>query len=277
MRRILLLCTLALGLAAPVVSRAAQAASISPLELAEPVARYKIYVIGEVADLVKRTRAFTEAVKAGNLAKARSLYASTRAPYERIEPIAELFDDLDKSIDSRVDDHGDDPADQGFTGFHRIEYGLFAKNTTQGLAPIAGKLLADVIELQTRIKGLTFPPEKVIGGAAALIEEVAGTKIAGEEDRYSHTDLSDFDANLTGAKKIVELFRPLLIRGDAARVARIEADFAKVDSILGRYRTADAGFQNYEVLKPADRNLLQGPITTLAEDLSALRGVLGLN
>ena len=277
MRRIFLLCTLALGLAAPVVSSAAQAASISPLELAEPVARYKIYVIGEVADLEKRTRAFTEAVKAGNLAKARSLYASTRAPYERIEPIAELFDDLDKSIDSRVDDHGDDPADQGFTGFHRIEYGLFAKNTTQGLAPIAGKLLVDVIELQTRIKGLTFPPEKVIGGAAALIEEVAGTKIAGEEDRYSHADLSDFDANLTGAKKIVELFRPLLIRGDAARVARIEADFAKVDAILGRYRTADAGFQNYEMLKPSDRNLLQGPITTLAEDLSALRGVLGLN
>jgi iron uptake system component EfeO len=49
--------------------------------------------------------------------------------------------------------------------------------------------LADVLELQKRIAGLTFPPDKVVGGAAVLMEEVAATKISGEEDRYSHTDL----------------------------------------------------------------------------------------
>jgi iron uptake system component EfeO len=255
---------------------AAPATAVSPLELADPVARYKLYVIGEVADLVRKTRVFTDAVKAGNLTKARALYSATRVPYERIEPIAELFDDLDKSIDSRVDDHGDKPEDPGFTGFHRIEYGLFQKNSTDGLAPFATKLLADVQELQTRIRGLTFPPEKVIAGAAALIEEVASTKISGEENRYGHTDLSDFDANITGAKKIVELFRALLQRTDATQLARIEADFARIDTILARYRLKDGGFQNYEKLTQADRNGLQAPITTLAEELSTLRGVLGM-
>ena len=253
------------------------AKAVSPLELADPITKYKLFVIGEVGDLVKRTRVFTEAVKAGNLAKARALYAPARAPYERIEPIAELFDDLDKAIDSRVKDHADNPADPGFTGFHRLEYGLWAKNSTAGLAPFADRLLADVTELQKRIRGLTFPPEKVVGGAAALIEEVAATKISGEEDAYSHTDLSDFDANLAGAKKILELFRPLLQRADTDRLARIDADFGKVDTILGRYRHQDGTFESYEKLTAADRNGLQGPITTLAEDLSTLRGTLGLN
>ena len=132
-----------------------------------------------------------------------------------IEPIAELFNDLDGSIDSRADDHEKKEADDGFTGFHRIEYGLFEKKSTDGLAPLADKLNKDVAELQSRIKTLTIPPEKMVGGAAALIEEVGKTKITGEEDRYSHTDLYDFQANVDGAKKIVDLLRPLTMKADA--------------------------------------------------------------
>lgn len=48
---------------------------------------------------------------------------------------------------------------------------------------MADKLLADVKELEGRIASLTFPPEKAVGGAAVLMEEVAATKISGEEDR----------------------------------------------------------------------------------------------
>jgi iron uptake system component EfeO len=164
-------------------------AAVSPLELVTPVAEYKIYVSENVQKLVVGTRAFTDAVKAGEVAKAKSLFASTRVPYEAIEPIAELFSDLDAAIDSRADDHEMAEKDPGFTGFHRVEYGLFALGTTEGLAPYADKLMADVLELQKRIAGLTFPPDKVVGGAAVLMEEVAATKISGEEDRYSHTDL----------------------------------------------------------------------------------------
>ena len=139
------------------------------------------------------------------------------------------------------------------------------------------RLLADVTTLQTRIADLTTPPEKVVGGAAALIEEVAATKISGEEDRYSGTDLWDMQANLEGAHKIVELLRPLLLRADAALLNKVEANFRAVDAVLGKYRMPGGGFQNYEALKPADRNALQGPITELAEDLSRLRGTLGLS
>ena len=138
--------------------------------------------------------------------------------YETIEPIAELFSDLDVVIDSRADDHEQAEKDPGFIGFHRIEYGLFAPNSTEGLAPYADKLMADVLDLQKRIASLTFPPDKVVGGAAVLMEEVAATKISGEEDRYSHTDLWDFQANFDGSRKIFDLFRPLIAKDDKAFV-----------------------------------------------------------
>ena len=167
---------------------------------------------------------------------------------------------------SRADDHEMAEKDPGFTGFHRIEYGLFALGTTEGLAPYADKLMADVLELQKRIAGLTFPPDKVVGGAAVLMEEVAATKISGEEDRYSHTDLWDFQANFDGSKKIFVLFRPLIAKDDKAFVDKVDANFTTVDKILAKYKTGD-GFQTYDKLTDADRKVLAGAVNTLAEDL----------
>lgn len=250
-------------------------AEVAPFDLVAPVAEYKIYVTESVQKLVTETRAFTEAVKAGNLEKAKALFAPTRTHYEAIEPIAELFSDLDASIDSRADDHEQAEKDPGFTGFHRIEYGLFEQKSTEGLTPYADKLMADVLELQKRIASLTFPPDKVVGGAAVLMEEVAATKISGEEDRYSHTDLWDFEANFAGSKKIFDLFRPLIEKDDKAFVSKVEANFAKVDKTLDKYKTKD-GFETYDKLTEADRKVLAGAVNTLAEDLATLRGKLGL-
>ncbi|MGK0702527.1 iron uptake system component EfeO [Yokenella regensburgei] len=246
------------------------------LSLGEAITAYKAYVTEQTAELVKNTKIFTDAVKAGDLGKAKSLYASTRQNYERIEPIAELFSDLDGSIDAREDDFEQKAADPKFTGFHRLEKALFGDNSTKGMEKYATQLNTDVLELQKRISELAFPPSKVVGGAAGLIEEVAASKISGEEDRYSHTDLWDFQANIDGAQKIVDLLRPELQKDNSALLAKIDANFKKVDTILAKYRTKD-GFETYDKLTDADRNALKGPITTLAEDLSQLRGILGLD
>jgi len=246
------------------------------MQLVGPISEYKAYVTGEVAQLVSGTQAFTDAVKAGDTEKAKALFAPTRQHYERIEPIAELFSDLDGSIDAREDDYEKKAEDPKFTGFHRLEKALFADNSTKGMEGYADQLNKDVLDLQTRISELAFPPAKVVGGAAGLIEEVASSKISGEEDRYSRTDLWDFQANVDGAQKIVELLRPMVEKANPQLLAKVEGNFKKVDTILSKYRTKE-GFESYEKLTTADRNALKGPITALAEDLSLLRGTLGLN
>jgi iron uptake system component EfeO len=253
------------------------AAKVAPGELVTPIADYKIWVGQETELLLTKTQGFVDAIKAGELDKARALYAPARVHYERIEPIAELFSDLDKSIDVRADDFEKKEADPAFTGFHRLEYGLFARNTTEGLAPLADKLIADLKELQGRIKTLTVPPEKVVGGAAVLIEEVAETMISGEEDRYSRTDLWDFQANVEGARKIHELLRPLTTQEAPKLVQRIDANFAKVDKLLQTYAAPGGGFVSYDKVSKKHRNAMRGPVNALAEDLSKLRGTLGLN
>ena len=261
-----------------IVTAAGDQTAVKPdaMALVGPIAEYKVYVTQEVAQLVTQTKAFTDAIKKGDLALARKLYAPTRQHYERIEPIAELFSDLDGSIDAREDDFEQKAADPKFTGFHRLEKILFGDTTTKGADKFADQLYKDTLELQQRISGLTFAPNKVVGGAAGLIEEVAASKISGEEDRYSRTDLWDFQANVDGAQKIVNLLRPLLEKADQPLLQKIDANFKTVDSVLAKYRTK-AGYESYEKLTDADRNAMKGPITALAEDLAQLRGVLGLD
>lgn len=267
-------------LTALVTTPAAQAA-VAPEALVGPVADYKLYVLDNLEQLVSHTRDFTAAVQAGDVEKSQALYAPTRVYYERIEPIAELFADLDASIDAREDDYEKGVENPDFTGFHRLEYALFHDHSTEGMDKYAQGLMDDVDDLDARVQGLTFPPETVVGGAAALMEEVAATKVSGEEDRYSRTDLWDFQANVDGAREIFELFKPLAAQEDAGFVERVQDNLDDVEETLADYRLeADdpsAGFESYDRVSAADRRALTGPVTVLAEDLSTLRGLLGLN
>jgi iron uptake system component EfeO len=260
----------------PAAAPAATAApATTPVDLSAPISEYKTYVVSEVNALVAETTKFVAAIKAGHLAEAQRLYAPAHRHYERIEPIAELFNDLDSSMDARADDFEKKEQDPTWTGFHRLEKILFADKTTKGAGPLADKLLADSKDLQQRLASLTITPKAMVGGAADLIEEVASKKITGEEDRYSRTDLWDFQANIDGAQKIVSLLRPQIQPRDPKLLGQLDTNFRRVDAILVKYRQGD-GFKNYEMLSAADRNQLKGPITALAEDLSRLRGILGI-
>ncbi len=245
-------------------------------KLVEPLAAYKSYVADNTEKLLDNTTKFTDAIKAGDVAKAKALFAPTRMNYEAIEPIAELFSDLDHTIDARADDFEGKEKDPKFSGFHRIEYTLWTDNSTKGLEPFADKLLADVKDLNHRIENLTFPPETVVGGAAALMEEVAATKISGEEDRYSHTDLWDFKANFDGSQKIYVLVKPLIEKDHVDFVKKVDENFKVVDDTLAKYKTAD-GYELYDKLSEDDRKVLAAKVNALATDLSTLRGKLGLN
>lgn len=250
-------------------------AGVDTAALDRAVAQYKAYVLAQSQDLVDRVEEFTGRVKAGDVAGAKAIYASSRLPWERIEPIAEKFAAFDTSIDARVDDFQGE-SDPEFLGFHRIEYGLFSQNSTQGLDPVADRLMADVIGLQACIVSLEIAPSDMVGGAAELIEEVAQGKITGEEERYSGTDFWAFQANVEGSMQIVELLRPILQQVDPGLLAEVDAGFAAVNQQLERYRLPEGGFQTYDRLTLPDKQRMQASLAALAEDLALLRGVLGV-
>ncbi|HEU5253116.1 MAG TPA: iron uptake system protein EfeO [Solirubrobacterales bacterium] len=232
-------------------------------EVEAAIADYRSYLEENTAELVAATEPFVAAVVAGDVTKAKSLYAAARIPYERIEPVAESFGSLDPKIDARENDV---PAGE-FEGFHRIEKALWEEGTAKGMAPVAEQLQADVEELARKVKTVELQAVQIANGANELLGEVSASKITGEEERYSHIDLVDFEANVEGSEAAFEAVKPLLDKSDADLSGEIEADFKMVFNSLEPYRTAD-GFVLYTELTKADTKKLAVAIDTLAEKLS---------
>jgi FTR1 family protein len=250
--------------------------AVTPADANDPLlkaatAGYQRYVHTQAVELVKRTTAFVAAVKAGDVEKAKSRFASARLPYETIEPVAESFGNLDPEIDARVNDvkKGDE-----WTGFHRIEQALWVKGSTKGMEPIADKLLADVKTLESKTETLTYQPDELANGANGLLDEVASSKITGEEDRYSHTDLSDFLANVNGAETTFGLLAPALKAKDPFLTAKIAGAFTDVDTEL-KTLGHDDRFPSYDTVDNAERKKLSGLVKNLATPMAKISDALG--
>ncbi len=248
----------------------AVASSTDPL-LEGAVSGYQRYVTTQAKELVKRVKPFVAAVKAGDVEKAKEQFAAARVPYETIEPVAESFGNLDPDIDARVND-----VENGrrWTGFHRIEQALWERNSTKGLEPIADKLLADVRTLEARTRTLTYKPDELANGANGLLGEVATSKISGEEDRYSHTDLSDFEANISGAQTTFGLLAPALRAKDVQLATDISGRFDAVQNELATLKQGDA-YPNYDTVDDAEREQLSVLVAGLAKPLAQISDALG--
>jgi iron uptake system component EfeO len=208
------------------------------------VASYRNYVETEAQALVDATAAFTAAVKAGNLDQAKSLYPAARTHYERIEPIAESFGDLDPLIDMRIDDA---TSTNPFVGFHKIEQDLWDKKDISASGPTADGLDANVKKLQSQIPTVEITPLTMGNGAKELLDEVAKSKVTGEEERYSHIDLVDFQANVEGARSACAALRPVLVERNSALVSTLDTRFDTLLSLLGTHFSTQggAGYEAY--------------------------------
>jgi len=233
------------------------------------VANYLTYVKSEADQLVQAVGPFVAAAKAGDIAAAQQQFAAARAHYESIEPIAESFGHLDPAIDAREGD----VRDEEWGGFHRIEKALWVDNDLTAMGPVADKLQADIEQLRTQIDTVELEPAQIANGAVELLNEVSTSKITGEEDRYSHTDLSDFAANLAGSKAAYESLRPLLAGEQDAGALSTELDqrFTDVRTALEQHRATDPignGYAVFTALTADQTRTLSTTLDTLAEPLS---------
>ena len=245
----------------------------SDAALAQATADYQRYVTSQTAALIEKTTEFVAAVKAGDAEKAKALYPVARTYWERIEPVAEIFGDLDPAIDGREDALEDG---QPFTGFHKLEKDLWETKDVSGSGPIADMLLEDVKKIVEQANSTQLSPLQLANGAKELLDEVASGKITGEEDRYSHTDLWDFAANLEGSKAAIAALRPVLEAKEPALARTLDERFAAAQARLGKHRAGD-GWRPHNELSQAELKELTDVINALAEPISKVAAIVAGN
>ncbi|MFF3300718.1 iron uptake system protein EfeO [Streptomyces sp. NPDC001741] len=246
-----------------------KAAARSP-EMDKAVADYRTYVQAQADETLPKVKVFTDAVAAGDIEAAKKAYAVSRIGWERTEPVAESFGDIDPKVDFREDGLEDG---QEWTGWHRLEKALWQDGKLgaeeKALAP---RLYKDLEDWQKRVGRAEITPTSMANGAKELLDEVATGKVTGEEERYSHTDLVDFKANVEGAERSYELLKPIASKNDAALTASLDKQFAALDTLLDKYRADKTSydFTPYDKVGAADRKELSDAVNALAEPLSKL-------
>lgn len=234
---------------------------------------YADYVKHEAEELLEETTEFVTAYTAGDDARARALYPTARMHWERIEPVAESFGDLDPKTDAR---EADLAKGQKWTGWHRIEKDLWpqrAKNyrplSPQQRTFYGDDLLKNVTTVRDRIRSLTFTIDQIANGSSGLMEEVATGKVTGEEEYWSHTDLWDFAANVKGSEVAFEDVKPILEKRDPALAKTLTHRFTEIDRLLAQQKTGN-GYRLYTELSKAEIRRLADAVNGLSEPLSHL-------
>jgi len=231
-------------------------------ELDLAVKNYKEYVQEQTGELVNSTKAFAQAVEAGDIEKAKQLYSKPRVYYERVEPIAESFGDLDPRIDARINDVDKNTE---WTGFHEIERALWEKNNLDDQKKYAEQLVADVEALQEKVNTLQLTPKPMVAGSMDLLEEAATSKITGEEERYSHTDLIDLTGNVDGAEAVYQAIIPALNKNNKELATDIDKEFQTINKLLLKYKNADDTFVSYKDLNKTEIREISNELSKLSK------------
>ncbi|OWA36299.1 EfeM/EfeO family lipoprotein [Saccharibacillus sp. O16] len=238
--------------------------------LSQAVEGYQKYVTEQTDKFVAATQVFVDAVKAGDIEKAKANYTFARVYYENIEPIAESLGDLDPKIDARLPDV---ESEDQWTGFHRIERALWETKSLEGQDQYADQLMTDVKALQEKIGTLKLEPEAMVAGAMELLNEAATSKITGEEETYSHTDLVDLAANVEGSKAVYFAIIPALNDGHKDLADQLDAQFQKMENTLSQYNK-DGHYALYTDLKTEQIRELSDQLSQLSELMSQTAKIL---
>lgn len=241
-----------------------------------PLSEYRVYLSRRSGELGKATAALSERIAAGDLEGARAAWLAARQPWRQIAPVSSRIGDLETSMDPLADYLAQREQDPGFTGFHRIEYGLWTTGSTGGLAPVAARLAADAEALRDRLKTLDLGPADLAGNAASLARRVSDQATASQAP-YSQSDLAEFSADLDGIAKSALLVEPLVAEARPEVSATFHDAIDTARKTLDGFRTADGSFPAYGRVDAEGRTRISTAFAQVADAAAALNPAIGID
>jgi iron uptake system component EfeO len=235
-------------------------------DLIPPTIEYQKWVGTEMKELERATDTLRDAVRRGDLPAARRAWLPAHLVYERMGAAYGTFGEADQAINGTDAGLPDGVHDPGFTGFHRLEQGLWHDADAAALRPFADRLARDVHTLRRTWSQRRMDPLDMGLRAHEILENTLQFELTGRTDYGSGTNLATARANLDGTEAVLKRLRPLL----KTRYPRLDA----LDAALGRTRAAldaqhhDGHWTPLDELTRREREQIDADVGDLVERLA---------
>ncbi|KUM84621.1 MULTISPECIES: EfeM/EfeO family lipoprotein [Streptomyces] len=186
------------------------AVPVTQQELIPPTLAYQQWIQTRTVELARRTDVLRAAVDRGDLAAARAAWLPAHLVYERMGAAYGTFGDADAEINGTTAGLADGVRDRDFTGFHRVEYGLWHGESASSLRAPADRLAEAVHALRRSWPDQRMDPADIGLRAHEILENTVQFALTGRTDYGSGTDLATARANLDGTRALLGRLRPLL-------------------------------------------------------------------
>ncbi len=246
---------------------------VSEKDLAAPLAAYKTYVEQGLATLVTQTRKLSDDIAGNHLDVARTDWLTAHRTYSSLGAAYGTFEDFDQKINGRVDGLPDGVNDKDFTGFHRLEYGLWHGQSADQLKAPAQQLADAAAGLQKAFPTQDFDPGDLPLRAHEILENTLQFELTGDTDQGSGTELATADANLAGTRELLTVLRPLLTSRAPKLLPTVDADIARLQKLLDASHQGDT-WTPVDRLDEITRAHLNGATGQLLEDLAPIPDLL---
>jgi iron uptake system component EfeO len=252
--------------------RSPSAVPVTQNDLLDPLKQYQAYVQAGLDDLVVKTGALQDAVHGGDLGTARAAWLPAHVAYERLGAAYGAFGNYDKQINGRPDGLTAGARDPDFSGFHRVEYGLWHGESASSLAPSVDALAQSVRSLRAAFPTMQVDPNDLGLRAHEILEGTLQFELTGKADEGSQSDLATASANLEGTQEVLGVLRPLLVPRYPA-LSEVDAGMARVRALLGSVRRPDGSWTAVDQLAPSRREQLNGAVGDLLERLAPIADI----
>jgi iron uptake system component EfeO len=200
-------------------------------DLLGPARVYHAYASAGLDTLARQVGRLSRLIRAGRLNAARAAWLPAHLTYERLGAAYGTFDNFDGEIDGRADGLARGVSDPAFTGFYRIEYGLWHGQRARQLAGPAARLRRNVLALRRAWPSMEVDLLDLGLRTHEILENALQFQLTGHDDYGSGTTLATTAANVTGTRELLTILRPLLVPRYPGLPA-VDAGLDKLDSLL---------------------------------------------
>ncbi|QMU70911.1 EfeM/EfeO family lipoprotein [Streptacidiphilus sp. P02-A3a] len=244
------------------------------LALGGPVTAYRAYVEHSLPRLLTDSRTLNTDLLAGDLTRARTDWLTAHLDYERLGAAYNTFQDFDDQINGTPDGLPQGTADPSWTGFLRIEYGLWHNQPPAELRPLTATLVKDVQALITDFPSEDTDPGDLPLRSHEILENALQFQLSGTDDYGSGTTLATVYANTQGTVAVLGTLTALIQPRDPALPASLHQWITTVQHDLLACRAPDGTWTAVAALPRARRQTLDGDLGQLLEQLATVPDLL---